>query len=97
MVEGKEEDFIQYWTKLTQLIYEFEGSYGSRLHKVNGCLYFGYAQWPSKEIYDKSGNNLPESSTDLRQKMRECCVEIKSEYEMVLVQDLLKDKIYHAD
>lgn len=97
LVEGKEEDFIQYWTKLTQLIYEFEGSYGSRLHKVNHSLYIGYAQWPSKEIYDNSGNNLPESSVVLRQKMRECCVEIKSEYEMVLVQDLLKDKKYQAD
>ncbi len=97
LVEGKEEDFIRYWTALTQMIYEFEGSYGSRLHKVNECLYIGYAQWPSKEIYDKSGNNLPETSTVLRQKMRECCAEIKSEFEMVLVQDLLKDKKYLDD
>jgi hypothetical protein len=97
LVEGKEEDFIRYWTALTQMIYEFEGSYGSRLHKVNDCLYIGYAQWPNKEIYDNSGNNLPETSTTLRKKMRECCAEIKSEFEMVLVQDLLKDKTYQAD
>ena len=47
IVEGKENEFINSWTELTKLIYKFEGSYGSRLHKVNDSLFIGYAQWPS--------------------------------------------------
>ena len=95
VVEGKENKFISCWTELTKLIYEFEGSYGSRLHKVNDSLFIGYAQWPDKETYDKSGNNLPETANVLRLKMRDCCSEIKPEYEMFIVQDLLNDKKYN--
>ena len=47
IVEGKENEFINCWTELTKLIYKFEGSYGSRLHKENDSLFIGYAQWPS--------------------------------------------------
>lgn len=95
VVEGKENEFIACWTALTKLIYEYEGSYGSRLHKVNDNLFIGYAQWPDKETYDKSGNNLPEEANSLRLKMRECCSEIKPVYEMVTVKNLLSDKRYN--
>ena len=59
--DGREDDFINSWTELTKLIYEFEGSYGSRLHKANDNLFIAYAQWPDKETYIHSGNNLPET------------------------------------
>lgn len=94
VVKGKEDDFIRCWTELTKLIYEFEGSYGSRLHKVNASLFIGYAQWPSKETYDQSGNHLPQTASIVRLKMRECCSEIKPEYEMTVVQDLLSERKY---
>jgi hypothetical protein len=93
VVDGKDKDFINSWAELTKLIYEFEGSYGSRLHKVNSKLFIGYAQWPSKEIYDQSGNKLPESANKFREQMRECCSEIKTEFELSsIVLDLLKDE-----
>jgi len=93
VVEGKEKDFINSWAELTKLIYEFEGSYGSRLHKVNNNLFIAYAQWPDKEVYDRSGNNLPESANKFRQQMRECCSEIKTEFELSnVVLDFLKDE-----
>ncbi len=91
--DGRENDFINSWEGMTKLIYEFEGSYGSRLHKINDNLFIGYAQWPDKETYDKSGNNLPEGATGFRQQMRECCSEIKAEYESnLIVKDLLKNE-----
>lgn len=87
---GKEVDFIHSWTELTKLIYEYEGSYGSRLHKADDNLFIAYAQWPDKETFNKAGKNLPEEATTYRQLMRESCSEIKTDYELVVVKDLLK-------
>lgn len=94
IIEGKENEFITCWTELTKLIYKYEGSYGSRLHKVNENLFIGYAQWSSKEVFDKSGNNLPETANNFRKQMRDSCSEIKTIHEMYEVQDLLNDKRY---
>ncbi len=33
--ENRESEFIGAWKQLTQLIYDYEGSLGSRLHKLN--------------------------------------------------------------
>jgi hypothetical protein len=93
VLDGKEQDFINGWTELTKLIYEFEGSYGSRLHKVDERLFIGYAQWPDKETYDQSGNKLPESAATYRQQVRASCSEIKTEFELgSIVNDLLKNE-----
>ncbi|GGE89659.1 hypothetical protein SAMN05443634_10478 [Chishuiella changwenlii] len=94
--DNKDIEFIQCWKELTELIYKFEGSYGSKLHKVNDNLFIAYAQWPNKDVFNQSGNNLPKTANSLRQKMRECCVEIKKEFEMnSIVIDLLSDKQYN--
>jgi hypothetical protein len=93
VAEGRAGDFINYWKELTLLIYEYEGSYGSRLHQASDDLFIGYAQWPSKEFFDHSGNNLPESGIKLRQLMGACCTEIKREYELdTILFDLLKEE-----
>jgi len=92
--EGKAEDFIIAWTEMTKLIYAFEGSYGSRLHKVNDGLFIGYAQWPNKATWKNSGNKLPDAAVEFRRKLRECCLEIKTEYELESVVDLLYDKTF---
>lgn len=93
IVDGKEIEFIHCWTELTKLIYQFEGSFGSKLFKANNKLFIATAQWPDRETYDQSGNNLPEQAIDLRKKMRECCSEVKQEFELKsVVNDLLKDE-----
>nr|WP_239033118.1 antibiotic biosynthesis monooxygenase [Pseudoalteromonas luteoviolacea] len=52
--EGFEEQFIKAWPSVTQGIYLFKGSLGSRLHKnVNG-EYIAYAQWPDKQTWEAS-------------------------------------------
>ena len=94
IIEGKEDDFISAWTELTKLIYKYEGSYGSRLHKVDNQLFIGYAQWPDEETWKLSGGKLPEVATEFRNQMRKSCSEIKTEYEMNLVQDLIEEKKY---
>jgi quinol monooxygenase YgiN len=91
--DGKENEFIDCWTELTKLIYKYEGSYGSKLHKINENLFIGYAQWPDKKTFEQSGDNLPATANDYRQKMRECCSEIKPEFKLEsIVIDLLKDE-----
>lgn len=93
VLNGKEEDFINGWTELTKLIYVFEGSYGSRLHKVDDQLFIAYAQWPDKEMYNGSGNNLPATAEAYRQQIRSSCSDIKTEFELgVIVMDLLKNE-----
>lgn len=95
IIESKEDVFINTWTELTKLIYEYEGSYGSRLHKINSTLFIGYAQWSDEDAWKQSGGKLPEEASKLRKQMRESCSEIKTEYEMIVVQDLLHDKRYN--
>lgn len=92
IIEGKENDFINAWTELTKLIYQFADSYGSRLHKVEVQFFIGYAQWPDKETWKNSTDKLPETANSLRRQMRESCSEIKTEYEMNVVKDLLYEK-----
>ena len=92
IIHGKENDFINAWIKLTELIYQFAGSYGSRLHKVEEQFFIGYAQWPDKETWKNSSDKLPETANNFRKQMRESCSEIKTEYEMNVVHDLIYEK-----
>ncbi|UJH68307.1 antibiotic biosynthesis monooxygenase [Allomuricauda sp. SCSIO 65647] len=90
--ENRESDFIDAWKQLTRLIYEHEGSLGSRLHKQTDRVYLAYAQWPDKETWKNSGNTLPDSSGNVRSKMRASCAKIEILYELDCTADLLKSK-----
>ena len=92
--EGTSAAFIHAWSEMTKLIYQYEGSYGSRLHRATDTLFIGYAQWPNREVWEQSGGNLPESANELRTAMRACCAEIKTEYELTVVSDLLHDALF---
>lgn len=89
---NQEKKFENAWKDLTGLIYEHEGSLGSRLHKQSENQYIAYAQWPNREIWQKSGSRLPESANEIRQKMKESCEKIETLYQMDIIEDLLKDK-----
>jgi len=41
--ENRQSEFIDAWKQLTQFIYEYEGSLGSRLHKESDDSYIAYA------------------------------------------------------
>jgi hypothetical protein len=94
IIAGKENDFINAWAALTKLIYQFAGSYGSRLHKVDKDFFIAYAQWPDKKTWESSIDIMPEDIKNLRIQMREYCLEIKTEYEMTVVEDFLMDQQY---
>jgi len=84
------ENFIEGWQGLTNLIYQYEGSLGSRLHKKEPLEYIAYAQWPSKNKFENSGKNLPEEANYYRNLMRESCETIEVLQKLEVVEDLLK-------
>jgi hypothetical protein len=75
---------------MTQLIYKYEGSLGSRLHKSEENVFVAYAQWPDKETFDHAGGNLPMEAEKSRLEMRNACVDTNVEYKLDMVVDMLK-------
>jgi len=87
---NQSEQFLNAWHELTELIYKYEGSLGSRLHQLETeGDYVAYAQWPSKAQWENAGGNLPEKSKEYRAAMLEACDDIQTVYEMDMVDDLL--------
>ncbi len=89
--KGLVKEFIEAWEALTRLIYQYEHSFGSRLHKISENTFLGYAVWPSKEIWSSSGTNLLPESVVFRTKMREVCEEVKTIYQLDIISDLIKE------
>lgn len=92
--KNMETEFVINWKQMTQFIYEYEGSLGSRLHKQKKGVYIAYAQWPSKETWKNSGNKLPHSATVVRTKMQETCTKIETLYQLECVENLTKSTTY---
>ena len=89
---GQEAIFQKAWADLTKLIYESEGSLGSRLHHVEDDHFIAYAQWPNKERWENAGNQLPTSAKEISKNMKDACDKIETLYKMEVVEDLLKSK-----
>jgi heme-degrading monooxygenase HmoA len=89
--EGKEAQFKESWSGLTKLIYEFEGSYGSRLHRKSDTEFLAYALWPNRQTWEESGEKLPEAANEHRTNMRDACFSIETIEELEVEEDLLKE------
>ncbi len=87
----KESEFVHSWKELTKLIYQFENSFGSRLHKKEEGHYIAYAQWPDRETWANSGNNLPKIAARFRNQMKDACSEMITQHELELMSDLLRN------
>lgn len=92
---GKTDQFIKAWEELTKLIYQFENSLGSRIHKKSENEFIAYAQWPDKETWSNSGAKLPDSANEFRTMMKEACIEIRTEHELEMLSDLLKSNTFN--
>ena len=95
--ENHEDQFFKAWNGLTNLIYKHEHSLGSRLHKSKENEYIAYAYWPDRETWENSGNNLPEQATSFRNEMRDACIEIKTLFQLNLIDDLLRNRLFDSD
>lgn len=85
---GYEQQFAHHWSEITLYYRENHGSFGSRLHRGNDGLFYGYAMWPSleqrKEAFD-TGVEHPS-----RQGMVEAIEESLPEVLLEVVADFLK-------
>ena len=83
------DEFLQSWEELTKLIRDYEGGLGSRLHRIDDHTYLAYAQWPSRETWEQSGDKLPAEASQWRAQMRGACLDINTLHTMDVVSDLL--------
>lgn len=92
--EGTEVSFRNSWLEVTKAIYKNCGSYGSRLHtsdKPN--ILVGYAQWPSREQWEKISDLTDEGYQRARNEMRSCLVQSKTVYELEVCDDYLQTSV----
>ncbi len=57
---GTEQQFQDAWAVVTKELRDKAGSLGSRLHKGDDGLFYGYAQWPSRDSRAKANLSNPE-------------------------------------
>lgn len=87
---NRTEIFIDNWKKLTEFIYEYENSLGSRLHKESDSVFIAYAQWPDRDTLHNPDSRLPSEALEVRQKMRDACESVEKLFELELTEDLLR-------
>ena len=88
VIAGKEDQFIESWGKVTNAFKKHCDALGSRSHKSENGEYIAYAQWPSKESWDKA--ELPHDiiNSDYA-KMKSCSLSTEVLFELTPVSDLL--------
>ena len=52
--EGSEGRFREGWRRRTRELYERCGSLGSRLHRAEDGTWVAYAQWPSRQAWERA-------------------------------------------
>ena len=94
-LDGMQDEFFSFWTEFTKVIYENFGSLGSRLHRSSEGKFIAYAQWPNKEIYEKS-SAWPDDLVHIRNKMRSLLKGGKPKvlHLLEVEVDLLKPKVF---
>jgi hypothetical protein len=92
VLKGSETLFVEAWSALTELIYKYDGSMGSRLHLETAGVYIAYAQWPDRPTWKNAGTFVPEEAEKWRMQMRSSCESIETLHELNLETDLLKTR-----
>ncbi len=89
--DGKEAEFREAWLEVTKGIYQHCGSLGSRLHRTdNPSILVGYAQWPSREKWEKDHKITDARHQMAREKMRGLLVQSKAVYKLDVADDYLQ-------
>ncbi len=92
VIQGREPQFKEIWTKLTQAFLDYAMSLGSRLHEDENGDFIAYAQWPNDETFLKSKSRLPESAKELSSQMKTVCGSISVLHKLDVTMDLLKNE-----
>jgi hypothetical protein len=75
---GMEASFVESWSRVTELLRKRAGSLGSRLHRGDDGIWYGYAQWPSAEARERAFSQTldPAASAQMRTAIAESLPEI---------------------
>lgn len=55
--EGHEEEFVDAWSRNSDIYLKASGSLGSRLHRGSDGVWYSYAQWPSEQARKEAFSN----------------------------------------
>ena len=72
---GKEQQFIDSWTRNTPQIIQRCGGLGSRLHRADDGSWLAYAQWPDRSTWERSYSVPDWESEAARQLSKEAVAE----------------------
>ena len=93
LAEDAEDEFREAWRRATEAIYSTKGSLGSRLMKSADGLYYGMAQWPSRELWENRNQPTP-ADADASQRMRELTASSLPPIELEVTDDLLRNTLF---
>ena len=85
---GREQDFIDAWTRISELLHSLHGSLGSRLHRGHDGIWYSYAQWPSSEARTRAFS-APPVDPAASETLKACVAEHFPEIILEPVSDLL--------
>jgi heme-degrading monooxygenase HmoA len=85
---GSEPAFILAWAAATRATREKRGGLGSRLHQAEDGTWVAYAQWPTREDWERSRMTTP-ADPEATEKMKEAIEESLSPILLEPVEDLL--------
>ncbi|WP_130618087.1 antibiotic biosynthesis monooxygenase family protein [Dyella amyloliquefaciens] len=85
---GMEAQFVEAWTRISELYLDRHGSLGSRLHRGPDDIWYSYAQWPDEaaRVRAFSADSLDKEAGEL---MREAIAESLPEIVLEPVVDLM--------
>ncbi|MBW8192418.1 antibiotic biosynthesis monooxygenase [Neiella marina] len=91
--EGCEQAFLDAWPKVTQGIYMFKGSLGSRLHRTKNGELIAYAQWPDRATYELANQQTMSEQYETHRAQMRAALNIEQTriiYEMDVAVDYLQ-------
>ena len=83
-----EAEFVQAWSRVSDLLRSERGSLGSRLHKGSDGLWYSYAQWPNADARQEAFAAGPIES-DALEKMEQAIAERFPEVVLECAADFL--------
>jgi Antibiotic biosynthesis monooxygenase len=84
-----ETQFVESWSEITDYLREKHDSLGSRLHRGNDGVWYGYAQWKSVEQRERAFASESEVVSEASRKMREAIAESFPEIILDVMSDYL--------
>lgn len=85
---GQEEAFQQSWAHITERHMGTRGSLGGRLHRDQNGAFVAIAPWPGRRRWEAPGPPDTPALAAARTTMGDACEEIRTSYELEVVQDL---------